>query len=149
MKKHLLMIVAICLLAVPGEANDLSDELCADEVFVEMVKECERVTLYVRSLNESQRKQYLESEEFACFRENHVINLTYLSTKFNVFERAEGKHAISQALKKMATDPAVCEWYFQIEYFNCMALPDPYERESCIAEAIRRYNQCMGLPPEA
>lgn len=70
MKKHLLMILAVCLLMLPAKANDLAEQLCADEVFVAMVEECEQVSKYMLSLNEGQREKYLRSEEFACFGEN-------------------------------------------------------------------------------
>lgn len=61
MKKNLLMILAAFLLMLPVKANDLAEQLCVDEVFISMVKECEQVSKHMMSLNHSQREKYLLS----------------------------------------------------------------------------------------
>jgi hypothetical protein len=147
MKNKLLMLMAICLLALPLKANDLVEELCADEVFISMLKECEKVTKHVQLLNADEVEVYLGSAEFVCFRENFIRNANYLSETFNIFNRTGGKVAISKAIKKLMTDPAECEFYFSIAYYNCYSIA-PFPNVPCLEEAIRRYNICMGLPGE-
>jgi hypothetical protein len=148
MKKQVLMIAVVCLMALPSLANDLAEQLCADEVFVSMVEETQLVVKHMQSLNASQREQYLRSEEFACFGENIVQSKKYLSETFNLFERADRELVIRQAIKRVAklTDPATCELYYNYLFISCFNInpPDPFLQAECFAYAYQWYLQCLG-----
>jgi hypothetical protein len=145
MKKHILMIAAVCLLVLPTKANDLAEQLCADEVFVAMIQESENVSKHMLSLNDSQREEYLRSEEFACFRENLLQNKEYLSTTYNLFERADSKVVIIQAIKKVVKqkDAAWCQMMYNYYFMSCFSIINPFDQAQCFAAAQAWYNQCL------
>lgn len=139
-------MVAVCLLVLPAKANDLAEQLCDDEAFVSMVEQSEQVTKHVLSLNAEQMKQYLLSEEFACFRESLLQSKEYLSTTYNLFERADSKVVMLQAIKKVVKqkDPAWCELMFSYYFTSCFSIPGPQDQIQCFAAAQAWYDACMG-----
>lgn len=150
MKKQVLMIAVVCLMALPSLANDLAEQLCADEVFVSMVEETQLVVKHMQSLNASQREQYLRSEEFACFGEKFSQHKEYLSKTFNLFEGADREVVINKAIRKIAKqqDPEYCAFYYALLMHSCYnfpgGYPDPNWQAQCFANAQVWYNQCMG-----
>lgn len=141
-------MVAICLLVLPTQANDLSEQLCADEVFVSMVEESEEMTNYLKTLSGAEREKFLQSEAFTCFQESSVNAITHLATAFKIFDVADREMVLRKAIKKVAkqVDPEACYFYYMINYGNCLSatVMDPYAREACLAMALAIYNQCMG-----
>jgi adenosine deaminase len=146
MKKHVLMIAAVCLLALPTMSNDLAEQLCADEVFVSMVKETHEVFKHVQSLNTTQRELYFSSEEFACFGEKFAQHKVYLEINFNLFERADLEVVVNKAIKGIAkqTDPVECELYYNFLFMSCFSIVGAQAQAQCFANAQAWYNQCMG-----
>jgi hypothetical protein len=146
MKKHVLMMAAVCLLMFSAKANDVVEQLCADEVFVAMVKQSEQVTKHMLSLNDSQREHYLRSEEFGCFRENFLRGTEHLSVTYNLSARADRQVVLLQAIKKvtMQQDPRFCENYYNLWLSSCFSMTNPFAQAECFANAYAWYTQCMG-----
>ncbi len=149
MKKHVLMMMAVCLLVLPTMANDLAEQLCADEVFVSMVTETGQVVKHAQSLNSSEREAYFSSAEFACFSERFAQHKEYLSATFDLFERADREVVITKAINSLAKqqDPRYCEMYYAFLLQSCYNIPGGYNPQwqaQCFTNAQAWYNNCMG-----
>ena len=162
MKKNLLMIVAICLLALPTQANNLAERLCEDETFVAFVRESEEMGNYIRSLDADARTTFLQSADMGCFLETMAGKLTYANQLLSGFE-GDRDIIISEAINQVVIKHKIvltksCEsQYSQASSFCYLVLQmevgppgSPYNSyayqhlQECLAAAALQYAICSG-----
>lgn len=162
MKKNLLMIVAICLLALPTQANNLAEQLCEDETFVAFVKESEEMGEYLRSLDMDDRAAFLQSSEMSCFLETMAGKLFYTHQVLTGFE-GDRALVITDAIKQVAVKHKIaltkscesqysqassfCYLVFEMEVGPPGSPYNPYayqHLQECLAAAALQYAICSG-----
>lgn len=144
MKKQVLMVAALCLLAITVKANDLAEQLCSDAVFVEMITKTDQVRTTLLSMTDAERKQYVLTEEFACFRETLAAGKVHLAKTYNITE-TNNREVVLKALKaRQLPDRKRCYEVYAMMWTSCQSIPDMYHMAMCFIAAEEWYANCTG-----
>lgn len=156
MKKNVLMIVAICLLALPTQANNLAEQLCEDETFVSFVKESEAVKAHLAGLDANAREEFMKSEEMSCFvekLESQIKNVSRILGAYPGNWTSIINAAIVQVVAKnkiAVTKNCYSEYMMQVQWCHIANPPpnpgQPYNvpLQECLALALMQYQACQG-----